>query len=138
MPLLEGTGFEEPVDVPGPPSDQPWHRVFAEADSVEEMRALGQRISGIFVQYVMRGDVDARLRADARELGRQYAKESQKAGADLLTATSAYLYFRASQADIAAPSVGAESSTYMKSFVRYDEAAGEVLLGLIEEYQTNS
>jgi hypothetical protein len=138
MPLLEGTGYEEPVDEPGPPSDQPWHHVFADGGRLEEMRALGQRISGIFVQYVMRGDTDTRLRADARELGRQYARESQKAGADLVTATTAYLYFRASLADIAAPSVGAETATYMRSCVRYDEAAGEVLLGLIEEYQSSS
>jgi hypothetical protein len=135
LPLLEGTGYEPPKDEPGPPSEQKWHRVFAERGNLEEMRALGQRISGVLVQYIMRGDADVRFRAEARELGRQYAAASKKAGASLLDATGAYLYFRASLAEIAAPSVGTETSSYMRNYVRYNEAVGEVLLGLVEAYE---
>jgi len=135
LPLLEGSGFEEQQVEPGPPDEQPWHSVFADSGMIEEMRSLGQRISGVFVQYLMRSDADERLRADAYELGRQYGRQAMAAGADLTTAVKAYLYFRASVSDLAAPTVGAETSTYMRSFNRYQEVAGDVLVGLIQEYE---
>jgi hypothetical protein len=136
MPLLEGSGYDEADERdPGEPSDQAWHRAFADRADMSGMREIGQRLSGVLVQYVLRSDRDARYLTDARELGVTYARASKKSGVGLLDAVRAFVYFRSTQSELMATAGGSDASTCAAICGRFEEITAEVLLGLVSEYE---
>jgi excisionase family DNA binding protein len=113
--------------------EQPWHDRFVAAGLVDDLRAIGQRLGGLVVQYVVRGEDDSRHLDEGHSLGREYAERSMAAGIDLMDATQAFLYYRSSFADLARFAPGIDTTPHVQS--RYDAFMSEVLLGLISGYQ---
>jgi len=114
----------------GPVEDQRWHARFLEAGVIDAVRTLGQRLGGILVQFLLRGEDEARHLAEGRSLGQEYASQSRAAGVDLVEAVEAFLFYRASFADVMGQTQGVETPA-LTVYARYDAFMSEVLLGLI-------
>jgi len=135
-PMIDGVSYATHREIdPGQASDQPWHGRFVEAGLVDELRELGQRLSGVLLQYLLRTDADGRFLEDGRRLGATYAAESQGAGVDLMNSVRAFLFYRSSLIDIVAQAAAQEPMANARLFGRYDEFMSEVLLGLIGGYE---
>jgi len=135
MPLLDGAvNQDEELAGQGEVEQQPWHRAFADAGCVPEMREIGQRLSGILLQHMMREPVDARYAEQARLLGGQYASATLAAGIPLPLAVEAFSYYRASLSQLAAQGV-TDTKAARKAFVRYESIMAEVLRGLVAGYE---
>jgi excisionase family DNA binding protein len=134
-PLFEGSAFPAIREVDAAQArDQAWHAQFEGAGLVDTLRELGQRLSGILMQYLLRADADERFLDEGRALGRRYAEQSREAGIGLLDAARAFLFFRAGFADLVAQLPGADPATGLRLYGRYEQFTSEVLLGLIAGY----
>lgn len=137
MPLLNGGSTTTEEAPTAPASEQPWYSGFAETDQVDALRALGQRLGGVALQYLLRDDSDSRLIEDAHELGLRYAETSRTAGAGLAEAVGAFSYFRAAHLQVSAVAPSSDTTNQMRQFGRYDSLMSHVLLGLVEGYESS-
>jgi len=122
--------LDPPVDVDRSPA---WRSQLQDAEQVAQLREMGQRLSGIVIQFLGRDDADDRLLSEAGRLGHEYADRSLQAGMTVDEAVEAFLYYRASLVRllIHAPEFadGDESR-----YERYDRVVSAVLLGLVRGY----
>lgn len=133
--MIEGTAVTGATDVdPGRASDQPWHRSFEQAGLVEGLREVGQRLSGILVQFLLRDDDDERLLREGRELAETYANRARRAGIGAMDALEAYTYYRASHIDLLGQMPGPEQNATTRLFARYDYFMSQVMLGFMAAY----
>ncbi|RME45070.1 MAG: helix-turn-helix domain-containing protein [Chloroflexi bacterium] len=116
-----------------------WHAPFVEADVVDRLRPLGQRLLGLLLQYVTTPEPDERFLQEGHDVGYDYGYESYVANIGLLDAVEAFLYFRtnftqrASQMPLAAQFAPGQSGVVLHQ--RTDRFMDAVLLGLIEAYE---
>jgi len=116
-----------------------WHAPFVEAEVVDRMRPLGQRLLGLLLQYLTRQEKDERFLKEGHEVGYDYGYESYVANIELLDAVEAFLYFRtnfaktASQMPIASTLTGRQEVSNL--YHRIDHFMDAVLLGLIAAYE---
>lgn len=110
-----------------------WHGRLQDAGQVEQLRAMGQRLSGIVVQYLGRDDADLRLLAEARALGRDYAVRSRSAGMSVAQAVEAFLFYRANLVRLLShdPAPAADG---LARYERFDSVVSAVLVGLVRGY----
>jgi excisionase family DNA binding protein len=132
QPFLEGDDPDAARRGPARADEQPWHARFQAAGLVPDLRALGQRLSGLLLQYVLRADATRRHLDDCRALGTEYARISRRAGIELLDAVEAFLFFRASSAELLGGGNATDSSDGTRA--RYDAFMSQVLLGLVDGY----
>jgi excisionase family DNA binding protein len=130
-----GIGAPAAAAEPGDASEQLWHARFAGADLIAEFRELGQRLSGILIQYLMRPDADRRYLGEGHALGRTYAAHSRAVGISLLDAVRAFLYYRTSFSDMVTQMPAQDLTALQRLYTRYDQFMSEVLLGLIAGYE---
>lgn len=95
---------------------------------------MGQRLSGIVVQFLGRDDDDPRLLTEARSLGRAYAVASREAGMSLAEAVEAFLYYRANLIRLLPREAGRDASLIAAHYERYDSLVNAVLIGLVRGY----
>lgn len=116
-----------------------WHAPYVEAEMVERMRELGQRLLGLLIQYLTRQEEDERFLKEGREIGYDYGHESYAANIELLDAVEAFLYFRsnfsqtASQMPATAKLTDGQES--MRLHRRINRFMNAILLGLITAYE---
>jgi excisionase family DNA binding protein len=135
--LNDGAVAEPPAEEgPGRAADQPWHARFVEAGLIDDLRTLGQRLTGISLQYLTRRDDDRRFLDEGSASGAAYAAQSRRCGIDLLDAVSAFLFYRSSFAEVVTQLPGPEQAGGVhRLYSRYDRLMNEVLLGLIRGYE---
>jgi excisionase family DNA binding protein len=136
--MLEGPPLESgrTTDV-NAASEQPWHAAFEEAGIIADLREVGQRLTGIAMQFLLRENDDERYLNEVRLLAERYAMRSRGAGIDLLVATEAFLFFRSAYIDMLGQLRAADPAAGMRLFGRYEKLMGEVLLALVANYQTS-
>ena len=84
--LASGPDLAHPVELHPPEeaaAEQPWYARLARPETAREMRAVGQRILGVMVQYISQPEEERRLLGEAREIGGTYGVLAAKAGASL-------------------------------------------------------
>jgi hypothetical protein len=109
--------------------------MYAEQGKLIEMRQVGQRLSGIIALYVLRPERDPRFLEEASELGSQCGKVSLAAGVGLVDAIEAYLFFRGGQSELMTRAGGADAAGCLAACARYNEIVGQVLTGMVSEYE---
>lgn len=118
---------------------QQWHARFAHHGGSERMRGLGQRLLGLLMQYINRGNDDARFLAEARGVGGSYGAQARETTASLHDTVEAFLFFRGSFARLAQPLPGIAQPTDLDEVARLrgriDRFMDAVLLGLIDGYE---
>jgi hypothetical protein len=135
--MLWVDGAQQAVpDTPAAPTaeDTRWYQLLADRGLVGEMRAVGQRLSGVVVQFMLRRGDDDRYIEDARDLGKQYGSASRAAGVGLTEAAEAFSYYRSSLLPIVAQMVVSDASQSLQQLSRYEQIMNQVLQGLIAEY----
>lgn len=132
---VDGTQQAVP-DAPESPTaeDTRWYQLLADQGLVGEMRAVGQRLSGVVVQFMLRRGDDERYLDDALDLGRQYGSRSRNAGVGLSEAAEAFSYYRSGLLPVVAQMVAADTSQSLPQLSRYEQIMNKVLHGLIAEY----
>ena len=135
IPLVNGGSFDAVVSQEPPAAEtQAWHAQFLAAGQVDTVRELGQRLSGIALQHLLRQDDDHRHLDEARALGRKYAEATRAARVDLLTAVEAFLFYRASLLPIVVQSGTGDTHGILRQVSRYEAVVSESLLGLVEGF----
>jgi excisionase family DNA binding protein len=132
----------EPSIVPVPEEEldeealmhQEWHIPFVEADKVQRMRVLGQRLLGLLLQFLTRPEEEARFLAEGQQVGYDYGHEAYVANISLLDSVRAFLYFRTMAAHKASE-MPVETRDSMWLQRRVDRFLNAVLLGLIAAYE---
>lgn len=118
---------------------QQWHARLTHDGGSDRMRGLGQRLLGLLMQYINRGNDDARFLAEARGVGSSYGTQAHAAGASLHDTVEAFLFFRGSFVQLAQPLPGIAQPTDLDAAAllrgRIDRFMDAVLLGLIDGYQ---
>jgi excisionase family DNA binding protein len=133
--MIEGTSVAGATDVdPGKAGDQKWHTIFESAGLIGDLREMGQRLSGVLVQFLLRDDEDERLLEEAAAIGEAVAQASKKAGINQMDALNAYLFFRAGHIDLLSQLPASEPSTATRAYARYDYFMSQVLLGFMSAY----
>jgi excisionase family DNA binding protein len=117
---------------------QAWFAQFEAAGRVDALRELGQRLSGIVVQYLLRADEDRRHLGEGHDLGEAYAAHTRAAGLRLSVAVAAFLYYRSHFNDIVRQLPADGPGAIHRLYARYDRLMGEVLLGLIAGYERDA
>lgn len=116
-----------------------WHEPFVEAEVVDRMRELGQRLLGLLIQYLTRREEDERFLKEGREIGYDYGHESYAANVELLDAVEAFLYFRTNFAQTAAhlPATAklTDGHESVRLYQRIDRFMNSILIGLIAAYE---
>lgn len=116
-----------------------WHEPFAEAEVVDRMRELGQRLLGLLIQFLTRREEDKRFLREGREIGYDYGHESYAANVELLDAVEAFLYFRTNFAQTAAQLPATAKLTdgheSVRLYQRIDRFMNSILIGLIAAYE---
>jgi excisionase family DNA binding protein len=136
LPVINGGSFDQIVaGEPPAPEDLPWHASFAAAGQVDVVREIGQRLSGIALQHLLREDDDRRHLDEARSLGQRYAAAARSSGVEILTSVEAFLYYSASLLPIVGQSSGGEHLEHLRQFTRYHSIVGQALLGLVDGYR---
>jgi hypothetical protein len=77
-------------------SRQPWHHRSLRRPSSERMRALGQRLLGLLVQFINRPLEAPRFLDEARSVGAHYGREARLSGFSMHDTVEAFLFFRRS------------------------------------------
>lgn len=135
--LLERPSSEPDYSAEGGPESS-WRQAFEKAGLIDELRQLGQRLAGITMQFLLRGDNDERYLAEAQAAARSYAQHSISGRVSLSDAVRAYLYYRASYLEPASQARGGDPVAASRSLARYEYLMGQVLLALIDEYERNN
>ena len=122
-------------------SVQPWHAHLAPPyDTGSTMRALGQRVLGLLIQYITRSQDDARLLEEAQEVGARHGVLTARYGASLREAVEAFTFFRKtfSQTSLQIPQVShsSDSAEIVRLAHRIGQFMDRVLLGLVFGYET--
>ncbi len=121
------------------PPPQEWHGPFVEAQKVEALRPLGQRLLGLLLQFLTRHEEDERFLAEGQKVGYEYGRECYLAHISLLDAVKAFLYYRATAAreaiDMPAAARLMEHHDSLWLQRRIDRFMNAVLLGLIAAYE---
>ena len=121
------------------PPHHEWHEPFVEAKKVEQMRALGQRLLGLLLQFLTRPEEDQRFLSEGQQVGYNYGKECYLANISLLNSVKAFLYYRSSTAreatDMPAAARLMEDHDALWLQRRIDRFMNAVLLGLISAYE---
>jgi excisionase family DNA binding protein len=134
-PMIEGSAVSTPSTAEVKRvEDEPWHEQFAAADLVGELRELGQRLSGVLVQYLLRSDDDERYLAEGRRIAVEYARQSRGAAIGLLDAVRAFQFYRANFIDLLPQLPSSDPSGNLRLYGRYDEFMSEMLLALLGGY----
>ncbi len=111
-----------------------WQEQIRDAGQVDQLREMGQRLSGIVLQYLSKRDQDDRRLAEARALGHDYARHAQRAGMDRVEAVEAFLYYRAGSLRMLM-NEAERGEDGLARYQRYDQVVSAVLMGLIRGYQ---
>jgi excisionase family DNA binding protein len=114
-----------------------WRRQLGDGANVAQLRQMGQRLSGIVVQFLGRDDEDPRLLTEATSLGRAYAVTSRDAGMSLAEAVEAFLFYRANLIRLLPRDPGSDASLVAIHYERYDRLVSAVLIGLVRGYDAN-
>jgi excisionase family DNA binding protein len=112
-----------------------WYRRLADRGILADLRPLGQRLSGVMVQYLLHHGDDSRYLEDAASLGRQYGAASVGAGVTLTEAVEAFTYYRSSLFPIVAQMVASDVAHAQPHLTRFEEITNQALLGLAAEYE---
>ena len=116
-----------------------WHAPFVEAQVVNRMRELGQRLLGLLIQYMTRSEADERFLKEGREVGYGYGYECYEANIVLLDAVEAFLYFRVNFSEttshLPATARVTDGPESIRLHKRIDQFMNAVLLGLIAAYE---
>jgi len=116
-----------------------WHAPFVEAEVVDHMRKLGQRLLGLMLQFLTRREEDERFLKEGREIGYDYGHESYAANIELVDAVEAFMYFRTNFAETASqlPATArlTDGRESVRLYQRMDRFMNSVLLGLITAYE---
>jgi len=120
---------------------QPWRAHLAPPDDTENtMRALGQRVLGLLIQYITRDQDDPRFLDEAHELGARHGMHAARYGASLLEAIEAFTFFRNtfSQISLQIPQVshGRDCAEIVRFTTRIGQFMDKILLGLVFGYET--
>ena len=137
QPLIQGNAYDAVPELDGTAhaTQQPWYDDFERAGLVGELREVGQRLSGILMQFLMRRDEDERHLAEGHALGRAYAAQSRAVGIRLTDAVEAFLFFRSSFSELVTRMPVNDATAVHRTYARYDEFMSRVLIGLISGYQ---
>lgn len=116
-----------------------WHTPFVEAEVVDRMRPLGQRLLGLLLQYLTSPEPDERFLKEGQDVGYDYGYECYVASIGLPDAVEAFLYFRTNFAQSALQTpIAAELARQphgARLYQRIDRFMDAVLLGLIAAYE---
>jgi excisionase family DNA binding protein len=114
--------------------ERPWYRRLVEQGVAAELRPLGQRLSGITVQFLMRRGDDERYLAEAQDLGRQYGARLRGAGVGLSEVVEAFGHYRGSLVPVVVQMIAADASGGLAQMLRFEQVMNQALLGVISEY----
>ena len=122
-------------------SVQPWRAHLAPPyDTGSTMRALGQRVLGLLIQYITRSQDDARFLEEAQDIGARHGVLAARYGASLREAVEAFTFFRKtfSQTSLQIPQVShsSDSAEIVRLAQRIGQFMDRVLLGLVFGYET--
>jgi len=115
--------------------DRAWYRRFAEAGRLEDVRAIGQRLSGLAVQHLLRHGGEERYLDDAESLGQKYAAASRGVGVSFAEAVDAIGYFRVALVPAVSQMITADLGDCARQLGRYEELMNRVLVGLVAGYE---
>jgi excisionase family DNA binding protein len=113
---------------------QPWYSALASAGFADRFRALGQRVSGAAMQYMIAPEEDARYLVDGLALGREYGRLSATEGIPLDNAVRAFVFFRRRLLDVLAR-VPSTDLSGTHGYAHYDTFMSEVLVGLVAGFE---
>jgi hypothetical protein len=113
----------------GPPELESWHEAFASAGAIEPLRAVGQRLAGVLVQFLLGTDPQRHI-AQARGIGREYARVCSASGIHTSQAVQAFLFYRNRFAEAVGQYANEDELERQR---RYEAFMDEVLLGLVDE-----
>jgi excisionase family DNA binding protein len=131
-PLVDGSGYSPARDLdPALAGIQSWHLPFEDAGLVAGLRELGQQLSGVLMQFLLRSDADERYLAQAFGLGQRYAGATRAARIGLLEAVRAFVFYRSAFVELLPLSASLDPAGNIRLFARYEQFMGEVLLGLV-------
>ena len=132
---LEGAQQQEPPAEVPVLEEQPWYRQLAAAGFVDDLRVLGQRISGISVQHLLRRGNDQRYLEEAHAIGTQVAAMSRTAGVTLAGAIAALVYFRATLVPVVAQMAVSDVPSCAQQLGRHEQLMNQVMLGLVAGFE---
>ena len=120
-------------------SRQPWHPRLSSPDTTKDMRALGQRILGLLIQYTTRPRDDSRFLEEANEAGTSYGTLAATSGATFRDSVEAFIFFRESFSRISLQpprvSLSSDASEIIRMTERINRFMDTVLLGLVSGYE---
>jgi len=118
---------------------QAWHARLAARPGTQRMRGLGQRLLGLLIQHINRRPADGRYLEEARAVGRHYGREMRAAGASIHDTVEAFLFFRRSFSQLAAPLPGIAIPPDLLEAAelraRIDDFMDAILLGTIAGFE---
>ena len=119
---------------------QEWYRRFSGPRGISSMRALGQRLLGLFIQQVSRREEDPRFLDEAREVGLMHGRMSAELGATLRDVVEAFLFFRSSLSGLVLQSPNTAHSSDGEEIIRLvqvtDRFMNAVLVGIATGYES--
>lgn len=131
LPLLDGSTRMPMREDDVAPATATWAEMWGDDGQPESLREPWQRLGGVVLQYLVRGDEDARLEQDAREIGGEIARRTLEAGGTPLHVTGDYLVFRSRMLPVAWGAPSPEGGGALGEVARFDRVLGEALLGVV-------
>lgn len=120
--------------------DERWMSQLSDEER-EEKRMLGRRLVGLMMQYLSRDDGDGQeILAEARAIGRLYARTSMQSGMELADALKATMFFRdnlVESAILKPDPANADPDAPTRVYRRINEFLNAVQLAVAEVYDAH-
>jgi excisionase family DNA binding protein len=121
-------------------SGEAWYRAFAAEQDREQMRAMGQQLFGLAIQYMVRAHHHEPVLQDARSIGAFYGEQCEGRGVGLADTMRAMFFFReslleATQADpFATGETGGEALRIYRQLYHFLD---EVMVACLTSYEAS-